>query len=157
MESVLVIARFKLADRCIPSQTFVPTKPMEVRQSLTSRRLSSAPSLISLLLLREERKFPSSPATAKITKVGLQLYFGWAHAHPGNRLSNLIILARYLFHFWLDSSCYEKRLFSELRTSRRNPHLKTVDYVIHGKLRDSRKTTWFTENYVIHAAPVETT
>ena len=44
----------------------------------------------------EERKFPSSPATAKITKVGLQLHFGWAHAHPGNRLSNLKILARYL-------------------------------------------------------------
>jgi hypothetical protein len=48
----------------------------------------------------EERKFPSSPATAKITKVGIQLHFGWAHAHPGNRLSNLKILARYLkFHF----------------------------------------------------------
>ena len=45
---------------------------------------------------REGRKFPSSPATAKITKVGLQLHFGWAHAHPGNRLSNLKILARYL-------------------------------------------------------------
>ena len=44
VESVLAIARFKLADRCIPSQTFVRTKPMEVRQSLTSRRLSSAPS-----------------------------------------------------------------------------------------------------------------
>ena len=43
-----------------------------------------------------EWKFPSSPATAKITKVGLQLHFGWAHAHPGNRLSNLKILARYL-------------------------------------------------------------
>jgi hypothetical protein len=24
------------------------------------------------------------PATAKITKVGIQLHFGWAHAHPGN-------------------------------------------------------------------------
>jgi hypothetical protein len=49
--------------------------------------------------VREERKFPSSPATAaKITKVGhIQLYFGWAHTHPGNRLSNLKILARYLF------------------------------------------------------------
>ena len=53
VESVLAIARFKLADRCIPSQTiFVRTKPMEVRRSLTSRRLSSAPSLISVLLLR---------------------------------------------------------------------------------------------------------
>ncbi len=40
-------------------------------------------------LAREERKFPSSPSTAKITKVGLQLHFGWAHAHPGNRISNL--------------------------------------------------------------------
>ncbi len=37
----------------------------------------------------EERKIPSSPATAKITKVGLQLHFGGAHAHPGNRISNL--------------------------------------------------------------------
>jgi len=51
-------------------------------------------------LVGEERKFPSSPATAKITKVGIQLHFGWAHAHPGNRLSNLKTLARYLkFHF----------------------------------------------------------
>ncbi len=51
-------------------------------------------------VVREERKFPSSPATAKITKVGLQLHFGWAHAHPGDCLSNLKILARYLkFHF----------------------------------------------------------
>jgi hypothetical protein len=40
---------------------------------------------------------------------------------------------------------------------RRNPYLISVDNVIHGKLRDSRKTTWFTENYVIHRAPVETT
>ena len=59
-----------------------------------------APHPVSPDLLRlglgEERKFPSSPATAKITKVGLQLHFGWAHAHPGNRLSNLKILARYL-------------------------------------------------------------
>ncbi len=48
-------------------------------------------------LLREGRKYPSSPATAIFfTKVGLQLHFGWAHAHPGNRLSNLKILARYL-------------------------------------------------------------
>jgi hypothetical protein len=99
---------------------------------------------------REERKFPSSPVTAKITS-GPQLHFGWGHGQPGNCLSYLKILARYLkFHFWLDSSCYEKRLFSELRTSRRNPYLKAVDYVIHRKLRDSRKTTWFTENYVIH-------
>jgi hypothetical protein len=44
-----------------------------------------APSLAMYLV--EERKFPSSPATAKITKVGLQLHFGWAHAHPGNRLT----------------------------------------------------------------------
>ncbi len=96
--------------------------------------------------------------TAKITIVGLQLHFGWAHAHPGNRISYLKILARYLkFHFWLDSSCYEKRLFSELRTSHMNPYLKAVGCVIHGKLRVSRKTTWFTQNYVIHAAPVETT
>ena len=28
--------------------------------------------------------------------------------------------------------------------------------MIHVKLRDSRQTTWFTFNYVIHAAPVET-
>jgi hypothetical protein len=64
---------------------------------------------------------------------------------PRKSLTFMYILARYLkFHFWLDSSCYEKRLFSELRTSRRNPYLKAVDYVIHGKLRDSRKTTWFT-------------
>jgi len=48
------------------------------------------------------------------------------------------------FHFWLDCFCYEKRLFSELRTWRRNPDLKAVDYVIHIKLRDSRKTMWFT-------------
>ncbi len=40
---------------------------------------------------------------------------------------------------------------------RRSPYLKAVDYVIHRKLRDSRKTTCFTENYVIHRAPVETT
>ena len=33
---------------------------------------------------------------------------------------------------------------------RRNPYLKAVDYVSHGKLRDSQKTMWFTENYVIH-------
>jgi len=57
------------------------------------------------------------------------------------------LIARYLFHFWLDSICYEKRLFSELRTIRRNHYLKAVDYVIHGKLRDSWKTTWwFMEN-----------
>jgi hypothetical protein len=31
------------------------------------------------------------------------------------------------FLFWLDSFCYEKRLFSELCTSRRNPYLKAVD------------------------------
>ena len=37
----------------------------------------------------EERNFSSSPATAKITKVGLQLHFGWAHVHPGNHISNL--------------------------------------------------------------------
>jgi len=62
------------------------------------------------------------------------------------------------FHFWLDSTiCYEKRLFSELRTLHRNPYLKAVDYVIHGKLHDSWKTTWFMENYVIHVGPVETT
>ena len=44
---------------------------------------------------------------------------------------------------------------------RKNPYLKAVDYminyVIHGKLRDSRKTMWFTENYAIHGAPVEFT
>jgi hypothetical protein len=34
-------------------------------------------------IVGEEQKFPSSPATAKITKVGLKLHFGWAHAHPG--------------------------------------------------------------------------
>ncbi len=38
----------------------------------------------------------------------------------------------------------KSRLFSELRTSRRNPYSKPVYYVIHVKLRDSRKTTWFT-------------
>jgi hypothetical protein len=31
------------------------------------------------------------------------------------------------------------------------------NYVIHGKLRDLWKTTWFIENYVIHVGPVETT
>jgi hypothetical protein len=35
----------------------------------------------------------------------------------------------------------------------RNPYLKAVDYVIHGKQLDSQKTTRFTENYVIHGAP----
>ena len=40
--------------------------------------------------------------------------------------------------------------------TRRNPYLKAVDYVIHRKLRDSRKTTGLMENYVIHRAPVET-
>ncbi len=34
--------------------------------------------------------------------------------------------------------------------------MKAVDYVIHRKLRDSRKTTGLMENYVIHRAPVET-
>ncbi len=53
--------------------------------------------------------------------------------------------------------CYKKRLFSEVRTLRRNPYLKAVDYVIHGKLHDSWKTTWFMKNYVIHVGPVETT
>ncbi len=35
-------------------------------------------------LVGEERKFPSSPATAKITKVGIQLHFG---AHCPKRLA----------------------------------------------------------------------
>ena len=37
---------------------------------------------------------------------------------------------------------------------RRNPYWKAVDYVNHGKRRESRKTTWITENYVIHVGPV---
>ena len=60
------------------------------------------PSKVSLgmdLRAWEERKFLSSPANAKITKEGLQLHFRWAHAHPGNRLSNLKILTMYLFPF----------------------------------------------------------
>jgi hypothetical protein len=40
-----------------------------------------------MLPFGEEQKFPSS--CAKITKVGLQLHFGWATVHPGNRLSNI--------------------------------------------------------------------
>ena len=53
--------------------------------------------------------------------------------------------------------------FYELRSKSpgKNPYLKAVDYVInyviHGKLSDSRKTTWLTENYVIHGDPVEST
>jgi hypothetical protein len=46
----------------------------------------------------EERKFPSSPATAKITKVGLQLHFGWAHVHPGNRLTGIRLWAQICAH-----------------------------------------------------------
>ena len=64
----------------------------------------------------------------------------------------------YNSNFWNDSfySTRNKFLVSS-KLPRRNPNLKAVDYVIHGKLRDSQKTTWFTENYVIHRAPVETT
>jgi len=35
----------------------------------------------------------------KLLKWGIQLHFGWAHAHPGNRLSNLKILASYIIPF----------------------------------------------------------
>jgi hypothetical protein len=90
-------------------------------------------------------------------KVGLQLHFGWATVHPGNCLSNINPGEVLKIPFFTGLFRYEKRLFSELRTSHRNPNLKAVDYVIHRKLHDSRKTTWFTEkitwfteNYVIH-------
>ncbi len=36
--------------------------------------------------------------------------------------------------------CDKKIVEFKLRTKRRNPYLKAVDYVIHGKLRDSWKT-----------------
>jgi hypothetical protein len=41
-------------------------------------------------------------------------------------------------------SYYEKQLFSELRTSSKESLFES------SRLRDSRKTTWFMENYMIH-------
>ena len=75
----------------VSSRHVGPTRP-------TCRRHHVMPGTF-FCVLWEERKFPSSPATAKITKVGIQLHFGWAHAHPGNCLSNLKILARYIIPF----------------------------------------------------------
>ncbi len=77
--------------------------------------------------------------------------FKWAQSHPWNCLCNLKILSRYYnSNFWNKSFYITRNDFLvSSKPPRRNPYLKAVDYMIHGKLRDSRKTTWFTEDYVI--------
>jgi hypothetical protein len=52
--------------------------------------------------------------------------------------------------FEMTLSITRNDLLVSSKPPRRNPYLKAVDYVADGKLRDSQKTTWFTENYMIH-------
>ena len=101
---------------------------------------------------------------------------------PWNHLCNFKILVRYLKIpiFKVTLSNTRKDFLVSSKPPCKNLYLKAVDYainyMIHGKIRDSRKTTWlmenyvthgklraswkttrFTENYVIHGAPVEST
>ena len=80
---------------------------------------------------------------------------------PWNRLCDLKILARYLKNpnFVMILSNTKKDFLVSSKPPHKNIYLKAVNYVInymiHGKLRNSRKTTLLTENYVIHGACVE--
>jgi hypothetical protein len=40
---------------------------------------------VKLVCLKRGAEISFFPSHAKNTEVGLQLHFGWAHAHPGNR------------------------------------------------------------------------
>ncbi len=107
----------------------------------------------------EGRKFPSFPSHCLNYSNGPPVASnGLSCTHEIAYVTKISFRGTYNSIFWNDSFYITRNDYLvSSEPPRRNPYLKAVDYVIHGKLRDSWKTTWLTENYVIHRAPVETT